>query len=128
MYVSLSHSITMSLSHANSTIYDYPSNSYKYDVDPKSGSFSNRRTFAYADTGVPDGIQIDTNGNVFAGCGDGVQVWNDEGTLLGKFFLGTTSANMVFAGPGKLVIMGETAIYLVEGMVSEGLDLASFGA
>lgn len=77
---------------------------------------------------MPDGIQIDTKGNVFAGCGDGVQVWNDEGTLLGKFFLGTTSSNLVFAGKGKLVMMGETAVYLVEGMISEGLDLASFGA
>lgn len=34
----------------------------------------NRRVFAYADTGIPDGIQLDTNGNVYSGCGDGVQV------------------------------------------------------
>lgn len=34
----------------------------------------NRRVFAYADTGIPDGIQLDTKGNVYAGCGDGVQV------------------------------------------------------
>ena len=47
---------------------------YAFDVDPHSLTFLNRRIFAYADTGVPDGIQIDKNGNVYAGCGDGVQV------------------------------------------------------
>jgi hypothetical protein len=33
------------------------------------------------------------NGNVYAGCGDGVQVWNPSGKLIGKIFLGETSAN-----------------------------------
>ena len=48
--------------------------SYAYDVDPDSQVFMNRRVFAYADTGIPDGVQVDTNGNVYSGCGDGVQV------------------------------------------------------
>jgi sugar lactone lactonase YvrE len=34
----------------------------------------NRRVFAYVDTGVADGIQLDTQGNVYSGTGDGVQV------------------------------------------------------
>ena len=41
-----------------------------------------------------------------------MQVWNSEGTLLGKFFLGTVSANLIFAGDGRLVILAETAIFL----------------
>lgn len=40
------------------------------------------------------------------------QVWNDEGALLGKFFLGMTSANMVFAGDGRLVILAETKVFV----------------
>ena len=48
--------------------------SYAYDVDPKTDAFTNRRVFAYIDTGAPDGIQLDAAGNVYAGCGDGVQV------------------------------------------------------
>lgn len=51
------------------------------------------------------------------------QVWGPDGTLLGKFFLGTTSANMIFAGKGRLVIMGETAIYLAE-IAASGFNLA----
>ncbi len=50
------------------------------------------------------------------------QTWNSEGTLLGKFFLGTTSANMVFAGKGRLVILAETKIFLAK-IAAEGFDL-----
>ncbi|KAI9057698.1 D-lactonohydrolase-like protein [Trametes sanguinea] len=91
-----------------------PATIYAFDVDPKTEAFTNRRVFAYVDTGIADGMQLDANDNLYAGCGDGVQVWNAEGTLLGKFFLGTTSANLVFAGDKRLVIMAETAIYFAE--------------
>ncbi len=105
---------------------------YAFDVDATSNAFKNRRVFAYVDTGIADGIQLDAAGNVYAGTGDGVQVshapinefdccepsarqvWDSDGTLLGKFFLGTTSANLVFAGDGRLVIMAETAMYFAE--------------
>ena len=97
-----------------------------YDVLPDSQAFANRRVFAYVDTGIADGVQVDVAGNVYAGTADGVQVWNAQGTLLGKFFLGTTSANMVFAGTGRLVIMAETAIYLAE-IAAQGPDLANLG-
>ena len=53
------------------------------------------------------------------------QVSNPSGELIGKFFLGTTSANMIFAGKGRLVIMGETAVYLAN-IAASGLDLQSF--
>ncbi|PBK88987.1 D-lactonohydrolase-like protein [Armillaria gallica] len=99
-----------------------PATIYAFDVDPKSHAFMNRRVFAYVDSGIPDGIQVDTDGNVYSGCGDGVQVWNNEGTLLGKFFLGTTSANMVFAGKGRLIILAETKVFLAK-IAAQGLPL-----
>ena len=40
------------------------------------------------------------------------QVWNSEGTLLGKFFLGTVAPTMAFAGDGRLLILADTAIFL----------------
>ncbi|PFH47565.1 hypothetical protein AMATHDRAFT_67542 [Amanita thiersii Skay4041] len=89
-----------------------PATIYAFDVDARTQAFTNRRVFAYVDTGVPDGIQVDAGGNVYSGCGDGVHVWNDQGTLLGKFFIGTVSANMVFAGDGRLVILGETKVFV----------------
>ncbi|THU85137.1 calcium-dependent phosphotriesterase [Dendrothele bispora CBS 962.96] len=91
-----------------------PASIYVFDVDPVSHAFKNRRVLAYVDAGVPDGIQLDTDGNIYSGTGDGVQVWNPDGVLLGKFFLGTTSANMVFAGPGTLAILAETKIFVAK--------------
>ena len=71
-------------------------------------------------------MQVDAQGNVYSGCADGVHVWNPTGKLLGKFFTGKTSANMAFAGKGRLVILAETEVYLAN-IAADGLDLASFG-
>ena len=98
--------------------------SYQYDVNPVTQSFTNRRVFAYSDSGVPDGIQLDTNGNVYSGCGDGTQVWNSEGTLIGKFFLNSTSAEMIFTKSG-LLILAEEKIYLAN-IRAQGIDLAAY--
>jgi len=51
-----------------------PSTIYAFDVDPKTQQFMNRRVFAWIDTGIPDGIQVDSKGNVYASTGDGVHV------------------------------------------------------
>lgn len=83
--------------------------SYVFDVDPSSHAFMNRRVFAYLDTGLPDGLQVDTRGNVYSGS---VHVWNEQGTLLGKLFTGSWTPNMVFAGDGRLFILSEFKIYL----------------
>ncbi|KAI0794942.1 calcium-dependent phosphotriesterase [Abortiporus biennis] len=100
-----------------------PATIYKFDIDPTTQAFLNRKVFAFTDAGIPDGIQLDSKGNVYSGCADGTQVWNPEGKLIGKFFLGTLSANMIFAGKGRLVIMGETSIFFAE-IAAEGFDLS----
>ena len=96
-------------------------NSYQYDIDPVTQSFKNRRVFAYSDSGIPDGIQPDTNGNVFSGCGDGVQVWNSAGTLIGKFLLNSTTPEMMFTKSGLLIFKDEM-IYLAD-IQAQGIDL-----
>jgi gluconolactonase len=87
-----------------------PAGSYRYDVK-EDGTLENRKTFAFVTPGVPDGIHVDTKGNVYAGCGDGVQVYNPSGKLLGKIYIGSTSANFQFAGLGRMVILAETELY-----------------
>ena len=62
-------------------------NRYAFDVDPDSQTFLNRRIFAYIDAGIPDGIQIDKNGNVYAGCGDGIQVSLSFSSLFDPTFI-----------------------------------------
>lgn len=84
----------------------------------------NRRVFAHVDSGIPDGIQLDTNGNVFSGCGEGTHVWNSEGTLIGKFYLNSTTAEMMFTKSG-LLILDEEKIYLAN-IQAQGIDLATY--
>ena len=55
-------------------VLKYCMSSYAFDVNPQTQTFQNRRVFAYVDTGVADGIQLDAKGNVYSGCGDGVHV------------------------------------------------------
>ncbi|KAJ6561140.1 D-lactonohydrolase-like protein [Mycena vulgaris] len=99
-----------------------PATIYAFDLMPDTQAFFNRRVFAFFDAGVPDGLTLDTNGNLYAGCGDGIQVFDPKGTLLGKVFLGVGSANMIFAGARRLVIMADTKIYLAE-IAAEGANL-----
>lgn len=100
---------------------------YRYDVTA-DGTFENRKLFAFVNSGAPDGafpklflvamtdpmlsgVHCDSWGNVYAGCGDGVQVWNPSGKLIGKIYVGATSANFNFAGTGRMVICAETDLY-----------------
>ncbi|KAJ7879388.1 D-lactonohydrolase-like protein [Mycena leptocephala] len=108
---------------SNSTL---PATIYQFDVDPTSETFTNRRVFAYADTGIPDGIQLDKKGNVYSGCGDGVNVWNPTGTLLGKIFLGDSSSNMIFAEAGELVVLSDSNLFFAK-IKAEGQDLHGRG-
>ena len=57
------------------------------------------------------GVHCDSKGNVYAGVGDGVHVWNPAGKLLGKIYTGRTAANFQFVGGGRMVICGETRLY-----------------
>ncbi|KAK9320933.1 hypothetical protein V1517DRAFT_354141 [Lipomyces orientalis] len=74
---------------------------------------TNRRVFAFADCGAPDGIKVDVAGNVYSGCGDGVHVWNPCGTLIGKILVPRGIANFCFADPGVIILLNETRIFEV---------------
>ncbi|KAF7543401.1 hypothetical protein G7Z17_g10768 [Cylindrodendrum hubeiense] len=85
---------------------------YRFDVK-KDGTWENRKTFAYVAAGIPDGIHCDSKGNVYAGCADGVHVWNPSGKLIGKIYTGTKAANFQFAGQGRMIITGQTKLFYV---------------
>jgi len=87
-----------------------PSSIYRFTVKD-DGTFEDRKTFAYIDSNIPDGVHCDSKGNVYAGVGDGVHVYNPSGKLIGKIYTGRTAANFQFASDGRLVIMGETQLY-----------------
>lgn len=98
-----------------------PATIYAYDIiDEKR--LENRRVFAYVDNGFPDGIHTDTQGNVWAGCGDGVHVWNKDGKLLGKVWIGETSNNFAFI-PGGVLVFSNSRLWLVEGIKAQGREI-----
>jgi gluconolactonase len=89
-----------------------PSHIYAFDVVVRPGPFlANRRLFAFADGGCPDGIKCDTRGNVYAGCGDGVEVWNPAGTLIGRILVQGGVANFCFGRNGAIYMCNETRLW-----------------
>ncbi|KJZ77632.1 hypothetical protein HIM_02809 [Hirsutella minnesotensis 3608] len=74
-------------------------------------TLTNRRLFAKADAGIPDGIKCDTNGNVYSGCGDGIHVWNPKGELLGKILIEKGAANFAFGRNGAMFILNENKLW-----------------
>lgn len=87
--------------------------SYAFDVERRANEqcLVNRRLFALADAGIPDGIKCDMMGNVYSGCGDGVNVWNAGGVLLGKIQVDGGVANFCFGRNGEMFLLNETRIW-----------------
>lgn len=89
-----------------------------YDVD-KAGTTSNGRIFCVIDKGVPDGIRCDTAGRVFSSAGDGVQIFDVKGDLIGKILVPETPANLCFGGKNHhtLFITARTSLYSIDVLV-----------
>ncbi|MFB2552819.1 SMP-30/gluconolactonase/LRE family protein [Ensifer soli] len=75
----------------------------------------NGRVFADVDTGLPDGMRVDVEGNVWTSAGDGVHCFAPDGTLLGKILVPQTVANLTFGGPrrNRLFIAATRSLYSV---------------
>jgi gluconolactonase len=83
------------------------------------GSVSNARVFAdgTADTapGMPDGLKVDTQGNVYATMPGGVWVVAPDGRHLGTLTAPEVAANVGWGDDGKtLYITAETGVYRVK--------------
>ncbi len=90
-----------------------------YDV--KGGrTLSNRRVLIDAGPrGTPDGLRVDTEGNLWCGWGmgaeelDGVHVFNPDGRLIGRIELPERCANVCFGGVhrNRLFMAATTSLY-----------------
>ncbi|KAJ4392992.1 hypothetical protein N0V93_002196 [Gnomoniopsis smithogilvyi] len=86
---------------------------YAYDVLTTPGTFlANKRLFAFAPVGIPDGIKVDSKGNVWSGTGSGVVVWNSAGTMLGQIKVSGGAANFGFGATESTVfVLGEKLLW-----------------
>jgi len=81
----------------------------------------NGRTFATVDSGVPDGLRVDTQGNVWTSAADGVHVYAPTGEKLGSIPIPEVVANLCFGGEDgrELFIAASTSIYRISTLTTD---------
>jgi gluconolactonase len=92
-----------------------PHDIHVYDMSADGKTPSNARIFATVTPGFPDGMRLDTEGNLYVGALDGIQVFNPDGKLIGKMLLPRQTANMCFGGKDNniLFICSSDAVWAV---------------
>jgi gluconolactonase len=90
--------------------------SYAFDIIARSNApfLANKRLFATISSGIPDGIKCDLSGNVYSGCGDGLNVWSSGGSLIGKVVCPGGVANFCFTRKGEMMLLNETKAWVVK--------------
>ena len=85
-----------------------------FDASP-DGVVDSGRVFAEVSPGIPDGIRVDVEGNVWSSAADGVHCYASTGELLGKIRVPEVVANLTFGGPkrNRLFITAATSVYSV---------------
>ncbi|KAH7035528.1 D-lactonohydrolase-like protein-like protein [Microdochium trichocladiopsis] len=89
---------------------------YAYDVVQRSGGvfLANKRVFAYAAKGVPSAVACDSVGNVYAACGDGVEVWSAGGLALGLLMVPGGCSGICFGRDNELFVCTGQALWRVQ--------------
>lgn len=80
-----------------------------FDVD--GTRLKNRRVLAEIRPGIPDGIAVRKNGIIFCSSGNGMVALLPDGTELGRFNIGKTTSNGVFADEHTLFITASNSLY-----------------
>lgn len=88
-----------------------------FDVRP-DGSLANSRVLldmSSDDPGVPDGLKVDRQGNVFCTGPGGVWVCRPDGTLLGRIILPELPANLAWGEDGSVLFLtARTSVYRLQ--------------
>ncbi|MDR0284683.1 MAG: SMP-30/gluconolactonase/LRE family protein [Propionibacteriaceae bacterium] len=86
--------------------------------DVADGTLVNPRTLVDAETGAPDGLRVDEDGNLWCGWGggeglDGVRVYTPTGDLIGYIDLPERCANVEFGGRSnnRLFMAATSSVY-----------------
>lgn len=91
---------------------------WKYDVRP-DGTLTNKKLLADwtgdKGMGVPDGLKVDSKGNIWATGQGGIRIITPEGKVLGQIILPEVSANIAFGGPDykTAYLAGSSSIYRI---------------
>lgn len=93
---------------------DVPSIIRAFDLD-ETGRITGDRIFASIDQGLPDGMRVDVDGNLWSSAADGIHCFHPDGTRLGKILVPEVVANLCFGGPrgNRLFITATTSVYSI---------------
>lgn len=93
---------------------DKPHHIRKFSVGT-GGKLTSLGVLADIDPGIPDGIRLDIDGNIWVSAADGVHCYANTGELLGKILIPEPVANITFGGPklNRLFITASSSLYAV---------------
>ena len=98
----------------------FPRTVYAFDLVTNNGGLfaQNKRVFCVVDNGIPDGLKLDSGGNLYVASYEGIQVFNPAGKLIGKIILPSTlpdspSVNQFVFAENKLVILHHTDVLVM---------------
>jgi len=82
-----------------------------FDVD--GAKLKNGKLFATCTNGLFDGFRVDEDGRIWTSAGDGVHVYDPDGTMIAKVNVPEIVANVCFGGRhrSRLYICGTTSLY-----------------
>ena len=85
----------------------------RFKVASSGAKVSGGEVFAECTAGLFDGMRIDTEGRIWTSAGDGVHVYDPDGTMIGKILIPELVANVTFGGTklNRLFICGTTSLY-----------------
>jgi gluconolactonase len=88
-----------------------------FSFDVIDNAIKNKKVFATPRPGKPDGIKVDSNGNVFSSSWDGVQIYSPNGNLIAKIHIPEQrTANLCFGGENfnQLFIASDKSLYKIK--------------
>ena len=91
----------------------------RYTFNKKDGTVSNGMIFAdmkSSDRGVPDGMKLDTKGNLYVSGPLGIWIWSPDGKHLGTVELPEPSANLGWGGAdySQLFITATHSVFILQ--------------
>ena len=89
---------------------------YAYDVSADGKSVLNQRLFTVVSPGFPDGMRLDSTGNIYVGALDGIHVYNPKAKLIGKILMPKQTANLTFGGKDNdiLFICSSNSVWAIK--------------
>lgn len=85
-----------------------------YLIDDNSNA-KEGRTFAVVTPGLPDGLRLDKNGNLYVSSLDGIQIYHPDGERIAKILVPEKIANLTFGGDNfdELYIVATSSLYRI---------------